>query len=181
MAAHGDDASALPAAHDRDSDQRLDRLYREQATRLQRRVGARIRSTDEASDLVHDAFARLLGSASLGELRKPEAFLNRIVRNLLIDRARRLAHKAIHVPIEGADEPATPPAQADAVEVAELREQYRAAVASLPDRMRSVFTLHRIEGFSYKEIAVQLDISTRTVEWHVAQAIVRISKGLDTL
>jgi RNA polymerase sigma-70 factor (ECF subfamily) len=181
MGSDGDDASALSAAHDRHSDQRLARLYREQASRLQRRVGARIRSTDEAGDLVHDAFARLLGSASVRELRKPEAFLNRIMRNLLIDRARRLTHKAIHVPLEGADEPATPPAQADAVEIAELREQYRTAVEALPDRMRSVFVLHRIEGFSYKEIAVQLDISTRTVEWHVAQAIVRISKGLDAL
>jgi RNA polymerase sigma-70 factor (ECF subfamily) len=45
--------------------------------------------------------------------------------------------------------------------------------------MREVFILHRLQELSYKEIAARLDISVRTVEWHIAEAIVRISRGLD--
>lgn len=60
-----------------------------------------------------------------------------------------------------------------------MREQYRASVDALPPRTREVFKLHRIDGLQYKEIAERLDISVRTVEWHIAEAIVRIGEALD--
>lgn len=158
---------------------RLDLLYREHAPRLRRRVGARLRSDEEAHDLVQDAFARLLGATARHALDRPEAFLNRIVRNLLIDRSRRLATRTPHVAISEAIEPAVRPTQEDAIELEQMKERYRAAVAALPERMREVFLLHRVEGLGYKEIAATLGISIRTVEWHIAEAIVRIGRGLE--
>lgn len=158
---------------------RLDLLYRDQAPQLTRRLQAKLKSSEEARDLVQDAFARLLGATRQGTLERPEAFLNRIVRNLLIDRARRLANRTPHVPIDGASEPVVRPTQTDAIELAETQARYRAAVAALPDRTRTVFLLHRVDGLSYKTIAADLGISVRTVEWHVAQAILRIGKALD--
>jgi RNA polymerase sigma factor (sigma-70 family) len=162
-----------------EAQQRVDLLYREHAPALRRRLLARVGSREEASDLVHDAFARLLGAVALERLREPEAFLNRIVRNLLIDRSRRLATRSPHVPIDDSAEIAVPADQAEAIEVEQMRQRYREVVASLPERMREVFVLHRIEGLSYKDIAARLNIGVRTVEWHIAEAIVRISKGLD--
>jgi RNA polymerase sigma-70 factor (ECF subfamily) len=172
----GDDLTE--AAYDRDERRRFELLYREQATELRRRVGARLRSADEAGDVVQEAFVRLLGSHPAGRLREPGAFLNRIVRNLLIDRSRRLMNRAVHVPPEGEDEPATPATQAEGMELADMRIRYRTALATLPARMRQVFILHRVEELSYGEIARKLDISIRTVEWHMAQAIVRLGKEL---
>jgi len=169
-----DDTGALDRSSARPD---LDLLYRNHAPGLRRRLRARVRSHDEANDLVQDAFARLLGARSLARLRDPGAFLNRIVRNLLIDRSRRLSARPPHVSI--VDEIAVPPDQGQAIEVEQMRQRYRDLVALLPPRTREVFLLHRIDGVGYKEIAERLDISVRTVEWHVAQAIVRISKGLD--
>ncbi|WP_114952220.1 RNA polymerase sigma factor [Sphingosinicella terrae] len=157
----------------------VDRLYRDRAARLRRRLQRRLQSSEEASDIVQDAFARLLGAAGQQHLRQPEAFLNRIVRNLLIDRARRSAHRPKHVEIDEANEPAVAPAQSDGIEVDQLRERYRAAVAALPPRMREVFLLHRVDSLGYGEIAERLAISVRTVEWHFAEAIVRIGRELD--
>jgi RNA polymerase sigma factor (sigma-70 family) len=179
------DALAQPgedSANDGDSEPRaepqFDLLYREQAPQLRRRVHAQLRSKEEASDLVQDAFARLLGSTTRHALRQPEAFLNRIVRNLLVDRARRLATRTPHVPIDG-NEPATRPTQADAIELAQMKACYEASVAALPARMREVFLLHRVRGLSYQEIAAQLGIGHRTVAWHIAEAIVRIGRDLE--
>lgn len=169
-----DDTGALDRSSARSD---LDLLYRNHAPGLRRRLRARVRSHDEANDLVQDAFARLLGARSLARVRDPGAFLNRIVRNLLIDRSRRLSARPPHVSI--VDEIAVPPDQGQAIEVEQMRQRYRDLVALLPPRTREVFVLHRIDGVGYKEIAERLDISVRTVEWHVAQAIVRISKGLD--
>ena len=157
----------------------LDLLYRNQAPLLRRRLRARVKSHEEANDLVQDAFARLLGTRSLALVRDPGAFLNRIVRNLLIDRSRRLVYRSQHVPIGLGEDIAVPPDQGQAIEVEQMRKRYRELIASLPPRTREVFVLHRVDGHSYTQIAQRLDISVRTVEWHVAQAIVRISRGLD--
>jgi RNA polymerase sigma-70 factor (ECF subfamily) len=157
---------------------RFDVLYREQAPRLRRWLDARLRSSEEANDLVQDAFARLLGSDARNGLRQPEAFLNRIVRNLLIDRSRRVSNRTPHVPIDEANAPAARATQEDEIEVAQMRERYRSAVAALPPRTREVFVLHRVEGLGYKEIATQLGISIRTVEWHMGEALLRIGRDL---
>lgn len=159
---------------------RVDTLYRDHAPTLRRRLRRRVSSSEEASDLVHDAFARLLAARALDRLVRPEAFLNRILRNLLIDRSRRLATRATHVDIDSEPGLAVPAGQSDAIEAEQMRQRYRQVVASLPNRMREVFVLHRVEQLSYKEIAERLEISVRTVEWHIAEAIVRIGKGLDS-
>jgi RNA polymerase sigma-70 factor (ECF subfamily) len=175
----GADDELTEAGYERDERRRFELLYRTQASALRRRIGARLRSDEDASDVVQDAFVRLLGAKPEEPLREPGAFLNRILRNLLIDRSRRLINRAVHVPPEGDDEPATAPTQVEGLELADMRARYRAAVAALPSRMREVFVLHRVKELSYGDIARELDISIRTVEWHMAQAILRLGKELD--
>lgn len=172
---NGSDRSSLGS----DERARVDLLYREQAAALRRRLRARLGSTEEANELLHDAFARLLGARPLERVREPGAFLNRIVRNLLVDRSRRGSVRPIHVSIEQEHAPLVPPDQGQTIEYEQMRDRYRQVIATLPPRMRQVFEMHRLEGLSYKEIAARLDISVRTVEWHIAEAIIRVSKGLD--
>ena len=162
----------------RDAFARIERLYRSEAPRLARRLRTRLSSAEEARDIVHDAFARLLGSRCAGSLREPEAFLNRVLRNLLIDRGRRRATRPVQVELNP-ECLRIRAEQEDAIEAEQLQERYRALVAALPARTREVFVLHRVDELGYKEIATRLGISVRTVEWHVAEAILRIGKGLD--
>ena len=128
-----DDIGALDGSSARPD---LDLLYRNHAPGLRRRLRARVRSHDEANDLVQDAFARLLGARSLARVGDPGAFLNRIIRNLLIDRSRRLSARPPHVSI--VDEIAVPPDQGQAIEVEQMRQRYRDLVALLPPRTREV-------------------------------------------
>ena len=180
MSTAGDHEPSGSPARRVDRPQRLDLLYRDHAPRLRRRLRARVGCSEEANDLVHDAFARLLGARPAEQLREPAAFLNRIVRNLLIDRSRRISARPPQVSIDFEPNLAmVPPDQGETIELEQMRERYRKAVEALPQRTREVFLLHRIEGHSYKDIAAHLDISVRTVEWHIAQAIVRIARGLD--
>lgn len=162
-----------------ESRRQLDSFYRDRAPALRRRLQSRVGSGEEANDIVHEAFARLIGAASFQRLRQPDAFLGRIVRNLLIDRARRLSARSVHVPLDEAGEVPVRAEQEDLIEAEQMADRYRKAVASLPPRMREVFLLHRVEELDYREIAARLQISVRTVEWHFAEAIVRIGKGLD--
>lgn len=176
MARSDDDQATGPASADPDRVARFETLYREQAPRLQRRLRARLRSADDARDLIQDAFARLLGARTFPQ--EPAAFLNRIVRNLVIDRARRTAARGPHVAFDESTGPSLAPTQSDAIELEQTRARYQTAVDALPNRTREVFLLHRVQGLAYKDIAALLAISIRTVEWHVAEAIVRIGREL---
>ncbi|HEV2594242.1 MAG TPA: RNA polymerase sigma factor [Sphingomicrobium sp.] len=175
----GSDNVVDSSSVDGDVRSRVDLLYREHGAALRRRLRARLGSSEEANDLLNEAFARLLGARPLLGVREPRAFLNRIVRNLLIDRVRRQSARPVHVTIDSEHDRAVPPDQEQSIELEQMRSRFRQVIDALPPRMRHVFVLHRLDGLSYKEIAERLDISTRTVEWHIAEAIVRLSRGLD--
>ena len=52
------------------------------------------------------------------------------------------------------------------------------AIDKMPPKRKSVFVMSRQRGMSHKEIADQMRISTKTVENHIAQALVDIRKAI---
>ena len=60
----------------------------------------------------------------------------------------------------------------------ELAQQIQFAVDSLPEKCRQVFIMSRYEGMKYKEIAMKLEISSKTVERHMGIALERLRKVL---
>lgn len=156
----------------------LESMYRKESPRLARYFKVRFRGIEDPDDLVQEVFTRLAAGRPFGELRDPQRYLKRILRNFLIDRNRKNRTAPGFISMEGV-EPSVPPDQAHAIEVKQMREQYRFAVDALPPRTREVFLLHRVEELSVKVIAERLGISTRTVEWHIGEAILRIGKALE--
>ncbi len=57
------------------------------------------------------------------------------------------------------------------IESMELEEKIREAIDTLPERCREIFELNRFDGLKYSEIAVQLDISVKTVENQMSKAL----------
>ena len=53
----------------------------------------------------------------------------------------------------------------------ELQSAINKALEALPPQCKRVFEMSRIEQLSYSEIAMQLDISTNTVENHISKAL----------
>lgn len=56
----------------------------------------------------------------------------------------------------------------------ELEQRFKAALEDLPPKMRQIFVLSRYEGFSYKEIAEELNISVKTVETQMSKALAKL-------
>jgi RNA polymerase sigma-70 factor (ECF subfamily) len=155
----------------------LEAVYRTEAPRLLRLLKRRIWIEDDRNDIVQEAFTRLAESKSGAASQNPGAYLQGIVRHLLADRVRRWARARAHATADVAIGPESPGPDT-AAEISQMRERYRAAVDTLPPKTREVYMLHRAEELEYKRIAERLGISVRTVEWHVAQAIIRISKSI---
>ncbi len=60
----------------------------------------------------------------------------------------------------------------------ELYNRLTYLIGLLPKQCKNVFTLSKINGLSNKEISVELNISERTVEYHITKAYLFIRKNL---
>ena len=63
----------------------------------------------------------------------------------------------------------------------ELNHSFELAVASLPERCRLIFRLVREEGLRYREIAIILNISQKTIEAQMTIATRRILQAMGEL
>ncbi len=141
---------------------------------LQRLTGVR----EVAEDLVQEAFLRLLRGA--GDYRPGgaggfAAWAYAIARNLAVDWMRRRTHERRHAAAarergRGRDEAAAAGYDCDRAGEAELREKVEAAVASLPEPMKSALVLCAIEGRTYEEAAAMLGCCVKTLSTRVSRA-----------
>lgn len=154
----------------------LDRLFRSESPRLLSFFRGRTRNADAASDMVQDAFVRLAGRSEQGSLSNPAAYLQRIARNMLIDRARKLV--PVELPIED-QHLLVAPRQEEGLVARDLLRLYEEAVAGLSDKTRAVFLLQRVEGLTYEQVRSRLGISVATVEYHMMRAIAHIDRVLE--
>jgi len=141
----------------------------------------RLGRADAASDLVHDAFARVLGQKTAREIDQPRAYLYRVLINLIHDHGRRATRASR---LEAGDHldrypsPTTTPTPSEALESREAKDRLQRAIQQLPPRCREVFTMHRFASLPHHEIARRLHISQSTVEKHIAAALERLRQDL---
>lgn len=129
----------------------------------------------EVDDLMQEAYARIWRARTLGTIANPRAFLFQIVRNLAHDHHRRESRNP-PVPLTGLEAERVfddEPSAAEHASRGQEREILLAAVRALPERCREVVLLRYLEGLSYKEIAIQLNISPETVKVHLAKGLQR--------
>jgi RNA polymerase sigma factor (TIGR02999 family) len=172
--AQGGDASAREAAFA----QIYADLKRIAAAELRRNPGATLNTTA----LVHEAYAKLAAHHA-GALASRAHFFSlaaRAMRQILVDQARsRLADK------RGGREAHT--GLDDAREVADRRAEELLLVDEALDRLAEhderaakVVEWHFFGGFTFGEIAAELDLSERTVrsDWALARAVLARELGL---
>ncbi|MBD1420812.1 RNA polymerase sigma factor [Sphingobacterium chuzhouense] len=137
-----------------------------------------LKDVDLAKDVVHDLFAmlwhkkeQLLIDSNL------KSYLYRAVRNRVLDlfakekvRIDYQNYMMISNEHDGADE--------NHFHKQELEEIIESELNKLPEQMRKVFLLSRLEDKSYKEIAADLDIAEGTVKKQIYLALKRLKKSI---
>lgn len=66
----------------------------------------------------------------------------------------------------------------DIYQIEELTQQIKDAIANLPESYREAFVMHRFQDMSYKEIAEILEISPKTVDYRIQQALKQLRLDL---
>jgi RNA polymerase sigma-70 factor (ECF subfamily) len=135
--------------------------------------------SDEADDLVQEAFLRLEGYERTNAVRSKEAFLVSAAVNLTIDRARRQKRSPFDQNAVNLDSVAEDAAGPDEIMVARARlRRLEDGMKQLPDRTRRILLSRRIDGIGYREIADAEGMSVSAVEKQVARATLTLMKWM---
>lgn len=133
-----------------------------------------------AADVVQDLWLRVAQQQEGPAVQNLRAYLYRAAGNLATDRLRHEQMRERHTP-SGALPEDIASAQPQPDEVLESEQEFailRVAITELPDKCREAFLLYRGQQLSMKEVAVQLGISDRTVEKHIAKAMLHCRQRL---
>lgn len=134
----------------------------------------------DAEDLTQDVFIRVFRSVHRFQPGTFEGWLHRITTNLFLDGARRKQKIRFDGFTDGSEERLesswpTPPQQlADA----DLDHDVAAALAALAPAFRAVVVLCDIEGLTYEEISVILDVKIGTVRSRIHRGRAQLRAAL---
>ncbi|MGQ9367580.1 RNA polymerase factor sigma-70 [Azospirillum sp. ST 5-10] len=138
-------------------------------------------SRSHAEDIVHDAFVKLISMPLSNSIRSQSGYLMKVVRNLAIDHYRRKLMELHLMTSEEEGHSVVSPEAASPESISRDRETLKtldSALAELPERTRYAFEMHRIHGFSQKDIADSLGVSPTLVNFMIRDALVHCRKTL---
>lgn len=135
-----------------------------------------LRCRDNASDVVQESYARVLGlQLRAGVLAEPRALLYRVGKNLIVDDLRRRRAEQAMLDTLAVVAPDMAPETDRVVSARQQAERMVARLAVMPRRRREVFLMVRVYGHTHAETARHLDISIAAVEKHVVRAVIDFS------
>jgi RNA polymerase sigma factor (sigma-70 family) len=129
----------------------------------------------DIDDLIQEAYARLL-IVEFTHITNGRSYLFTVVRHLLIEQARRARTVPMDLmgQIETLRVPTEEPGPESRVSVRQELERLERIVASLPEQCRRAFELQKFYSLSQREIALEMKITEKTVEKHLAAALLRV-------
>lgn len=150
----------------------IDQLSRRYHAVLLRYFARRGISLHDAQDLTQEVFAKLSGGDVLPGVANPEGYLFAVAANALNDQARRRKVRADYSAAALFDaaqhiDDLTPE------RLLQGRQELScvaSALKEMPERMRNIFILARLENLPRAEIAQRLGISKRLVEQQITLA-----------
>jgi RNA polymerase sigma-70 factor (ECF subfamily) len=139
-----------------------------------------VKKREIAEEIVSDAFVALWNQRDrIAEIRDLKSYLYILVRNGSISYLRKASGRK-EISLENLSDfytlPLTSPDNDEITE--DILDQINKAIEQLPPKCKMVFTLAKIQGIKYKEISTILDISVKTINNHIANALVHISQSL---
>ena len=153
---------------DRAAFDELARRYARRAFAVAYRI---LRQTQDAEDLVQDAFIAALDAINSFDSTRPFGpWFFKIVVNRSLNAASARSTRERHASVIHLGNHDAGQVDFDPAERSEIRTRFQAAIAMLPRHQRLIVELSDVDGRSSTEIGEMLDLPRGTVRWHLHQA-----------
>lgn len=156
----------------------FDAIFRAHYPHLVRMAESVVRERALAEEIAQDVMLELWRRReSLKVEQTFRAYLIRATRNRALNHIRHQRIVAREAALAALESPSSPSAEEDLLGV-ELERAVRDAIDGLSENCREVFQLSRESGLKYAEIATALEISVKTVEKRMGQALSELRESL---
>ncbi|HAH23793.1 MAG TPA: hypothetical protein DCL77_08555, partial [Prolixibacteraceae bacterium] len=138
------------------------------------------RKTEISEEVVQDVFIKVWENRDSLHIEKSiRSYLYRSVYNLSINvlRNNRKLSNSVEIDSNSSDFKSYDNADNDIL-FNELEFRLFETINSFPEKQKNVFILRRMDGLSYKQISVELNISERMVEKYVSKSLVTLRNEL---
>jgi RNA polymerase sigma-70 factor (ECF subfamily) len=154
----------------------LERIVRLHGRSLQAKALSFTGNRETARDLVQASYERALRAQPLWPSDgKALRWLYVVMKNLHLDQMRARGHRR-EVPADGIEDRGHLP-EAN-LPAAVTRQQIEKSLTVLSARLRPVYELHALEGYSYAEIALRLRLPAATVGTRIFRARAQLRRAL---
>lgn len=159
----------------------MEGIYLELRASLMRYASRYFKRSQEAEDVVQEAFVKVIQAQRERDIHSPKSYLFRTARNISLAHINKKAYKLT-------DELGDLLTESERMASKSLEEQFEArenfeifcrAVQQLPVKCRRAFVLCRVYGFSQKEVAARMGIGISAVESHLARATRRCVDAME--
>jgi RNA polymerase sigma factor (sigma-70 family) len=148
----------------------LAEIARNHHAALVRFLALRTGSTEDAKEIVQEAYAKVLALDRPGTISLLVGYLWRVAANLAIDRGRqRTARGRAEVALSPVGE--SVPSTESVVELRERLAIVERAISELPPRCHQAFLLRIVEGRRFAQVGREMGITERMAKLHVARAM----------
>ena len=156
----------------------FDSVFRAHYAQLVRMAQSVVREPALAEEIAQEVMLELWRRRESLQVEQTfRAYLIRSTRNRALNHIRHQRIVAREAASAAAD-PRTSPSAEEEVLGVELERAVRDAINGLPENCREVFQLSREQGLKYVEIAATLEISVKTVEKRMGQALAELRERL---
>ena len=158
----------------------FDAVFRDNYAHLVRMAESIVRERALAEEIAQDVMLELWRRRETIAVEQSfRAYLLRSTRNRALNHVRhqRIVMREATIAAAAAESASAVSAE-DEMLGTELERAIRKAIHSLPERTREVFQLSRDRGLKYVEIAAVLEISVKTVEKRMGQALSQLRDDL---
>ncbi len=149
---------------------------------LLRLMAHRLRSTEDAADIVQETYIRLTAvPESWANVQNARAYIFRVAQNLAVDYQRReRRQKTLAITEEHYHSLPDQAPQPDRGAISkEQLKLLNASLQNLPNKARLALLMSRVEGLSHAQVAAQLQVSESMVAKYIAQALRHCRQSLD--
>jgi RNA polymerase sigma-70 factor, ECF subfamily len=125
-----------------------------------------------SDNVVQDVFIRIwINREKIDSTKCFSTFIFTIAKNIVLDELKAAVNNKIVFAENSELEMAMLPCDTTEASEEELDAVFCKLIQKIPERRRQIFSLSRIEGFSYKQIAQKLNISENTVDTQIRKSL----------